>query len=86
MPENETCGIPLVFADVVMSKKSVSSANSNWQKSVLKHFTARLESFGLDRARIDAEVRGFHDAVCAELSRCGWFYTVRQQNGPNDAA
>jgi hypothetical protein len=69
-----------------MSKKSASAANSYWRTAVLKHFVARLESFGLDTGRIDEEVGSFHEVVCAELSRRGWFTSGRQQNGPNDAA
>ena len=85
-PSDRLHGKARHVADVIMSKKSVSAANSYWRTSVLKHFVARMESFGLDRGRIDEEVRSFHDVVCAELSRRGWFTSGGQQAGPNDAA
>ncbi|MEO4043639.1 DUF6074 family protein [Hoeflea sp. CAU 1731] len=85
-PSDRLIGKARHVADVIISKKSVSAANSYWQTSVLKHFIARLEALGFNKLRIDNEVRSFHDAVCRELARRGWFNPGKEQNGPHDAA
>ncbi|MEO4041964.1 DUF6074 family protein [Hoeflea sp. CAU 1731] len=85
-PSERLIGKARHVVEVIMSKKSTAAANSYWQTSVLKHFIARLEALGFSKSRIDNEVHRFHDAVCRELVRRGWFHSDKNQNGSDGVA